>query len=156
VTRFACEGGGVREELALSEAFERAGEFDLIHSFVGERAHPRLVSTDYFASIENLSARGCRLVMRGKRLPALAPGDRLRLRLAGSARGEGRSVSLELETRWVRPGRGKKVKHLTLGASFVGLSAGARTRLSSLLKLRDFRPTIQLQPLGRTAGRRRG
>ena len=108
------------------------------------------------ASIENLSARGCRLVMSGKRLPALAPGDRLRLRLSGSARGAGRSVSLALETRWVRPGRGKKEKRLTLGASFVGLSAGARARLSSILKLRDFRPTIQLEPLARTSGRRRG
>jgi len=38
VTRFGCEGSGVREELALAEAFERASEFDLIHTFVGERA----------------------------------------------------------------------------------------------------------------------
>lgn len=98
------------------------------------------------ASLENLSGRGCRLVMSGARLPALKAGDHLLLRLAGSARGAGRGVSLHLEARWVRTGRGKKPKRLTLGAAFVGLSPGARTRLTSILKLRDFRPTILLEP----------
>jgi hypothetical protein len=107
------------------------------------------------ASIENLSGRGCRLVMSGSRLPALRPGDHRRLRLSGSARGERRRVSLDLEIRWVRRGRGKKAQRLTLGASFVNLSAGAQDRLASILKLRDFRPTILLEPPRKTARPRR-
>jgi hypothetical protein len=97
------------------------------------------------ASVENLSGRGCRLVLHGRRLPVLQTGDRLRLLLSGSARGAARRVALDLETRWMRSGGGRKAKRLTIGAAFVGLSPTARARLSSILKLRDFRPTILLE-----------
>jgi hypothetical protein len=107
------------------------------------------------ARVDNLSPRGCRLIMSGARLPALEAGDRLRLRLSGSGRGAGRSVALDLETRWVRAGRGKKRKRLTLGAAFVGLSPSARARLDTILKLRDFRPTILLESPRKAARRRR-
>ena len=95
--------------------------------------------------------------MSGARLPALAPGDRLRLRLSGSARGAGRSVALDLETRWVRPGRGKKdeAPHPRRRLRRP-VGRGPRPPHARILKLRDFRPTIVLEPLARTAGRRRG
>ena len=38
VSCFPCEATRGSEALALSQAFERANEFDLIHSFLGERA----------------------------------------------------------------------------------------------------------------------
>jgi mannose-6-phosphate isomerase-like protein (cupin superfamily) len=38
VIQFTCQANVAREEFALSEAFARAAEFDLIHSFLRERA----------------------------------------------------------------------------------------------------------------------
>jgi hypothetical protein len=107
------------------------------------------------ASLDDLSPRGCRLIMSGARLPALKTGDRLRLRVSGSGLGAGRSVALDLETRWVRAGRGRKAKRLTMGAAFVGLSPRARARLDTILKLRDFRPTLLLERPSQTSRRRR-
>lgn len=104
------------------------------------------------AYVENLSRRGCRLALAGARRPSLAPGSRLRMTLAGSGRGEKREVALNLEVRWVRAGRTRGASRLLVGAAFVGLSASARARLASILRLRDLRPTIRIRKA--TAGRR--
>jgi hypothetical protein len=104
------------------------------------------------SAVENLSQSGCRLEMRGARLPALAVGDRLKMTLHGSNHGERRRVVLGLEVRWVRKARGKGGLRLTVGAAFAGLTAQARARLLTILKLRDLRPTIRLQ---RAPARRR-
>jgi hypothetical protein len=96
-------------------------------------------------SVEDLSRRGCRIQLQGARLPALRDGDRLRMTLAGSARGQRRAVLLDLEVRWARATRARKASRLLLGAAFVGLSPKARARLHSILKLRDLRPTIHLE-----------
>ena len=96
------------------------------------------------ASVENLSRRGCRLALAGAPRSALAVGDRLRMTLSGSGRGEKRQVALSLEVRWVRAGRGPGGPRLVAGAAFVGLSKDARARLASILRLRDLRPTIRI------------
>jgi hypothetical protein len=88
----------------------------------------------------NLSPRGCRLDLRGTRVPALRVGDRLRMTV--SSRSRGRRVGLELEVRWVRV-RGQK--KLLLGAAFVALTTAARARLRGILKLQDLRPKIRVQ-----------
>jgi len=91
----------------------------------------------------NLSPRGCRLDLRGTRVPALRAGDRLRMTV--SSRSRGRRVVLDLEVRWVRGARGQK--KLLLGAAFVGLTPEARARLRAILKLQDLRPMIRVQRL---------
>jgi hypothetical protein len=103
-------------------------------------------------SVENLSRHGCRLELHGTRVPPLRPGERLRMTLSGSSKGQKRRVVLALEVRWVRKGRGKGGKGLLLGAAFAGLTPRARARLASILRLRDLRPTIHLE---RVAGRPR-
>jgi hypothetical protein len=104
-------------------------------------------------TLENLSPRGCRLALRGARLPALRAGERLRLRLSGPERGRRREVALDLEIRWVRTGKGGGARRLTLGAAFGEMSAEARKRLTAILKLRDFRPQIRLEKVA-ARGRR--
>jgi hypothetical protein len=105
-------------------------------------------------SVEDLSRRGCRIQLLGARLPLLRPGDRLRMTLAGSSRGERRAVLLDVEVRWARAARGRPGKRLLVGAAFIGLSAKARARLHSILKLRDLRPTIHLTRSGKRRSRR--
>jgi len=77
----------------------------------------------------------------------LRQGDRLRMSLAGSSKGERRAVALELEVRWVRAGRGGGLA--VVGAAFTGLTPAAKARLASILRLRDLRPTIRLESAGR-------
>jgi hypothetical protein len=107
------------------------------------------------ATLENLSRSGCRLALRGARLPALRAGDLLRLRLSGRGRGGKAEATLDLETRWVRASGGGKAKRLTLGASFRGLSSKARERLEAVLKLREFRPTIRFERVSSSTRTRR-
>lgn len=95
------------------------------------------------ASVENLSRRGCRLVLQGTRSPALTKGDRLQMTLAGSGRALARTVSLSLVVVWVRTGRRRG--QVVAGAAFTGLRPGAEARLRSILRLRDLRPTIRLR-----------
>jgi hypothetical protein len=95
--------------------------------------------------VENLSRRGCRLELRGARVPALRAGDRLRMSLSG--RGRGPRVDLTLEVRWLRMTRARRDRRLLIGAAFVGLDPGARSRLQTILKLQDLRPVIRLRRL---------
>lgn len=99
-------------------------------------------------AIDNISRRGCRLDLRGGRVPEIHVGDRLRMALSG--RGRGPKVDLTLEVRWVRSTRTKKGRRLLIGAAFVELGAEARTRLHSILKLQDLRPTIRLRRVAPT------
>ena len=89
----------------------------------------------------NLSPRGCRLELRGSRMPALRVGDRLRM--AVEHRGRGRKVVMDLEVRWVR--KSGSAKKLLLGAAFVDLRPAARARLLKILELQDLRPRIRVQ-----------
>jgi PilZ domain-containing protein len=91
----------------------------------------------------NLSARGCRLELRGARVPALGAGDRLRLDV--SSRGGGRKVGLDLDVKWVRGSRVEK--KLLVGAAFVGLNPASRARLREILRLQDLRPRIRVRPV---------
>jgi hypothetical protein len=93
----------------------------------------------------NLSARGCRLELRGAQVPALRAGDRLRLAVSDRGRGPARKVAMDLEVKWVRGSRAQK--KLLMGAAFVGLTPAARARLRGILKLQDLRPQIRVQRL---------
>src|SRR5262249_21304509 len=109
-------------------------------------------------TVQNFSRAGCRLELRAARLPKLAVGDRLEMTVSGSRAGSRRPMRVPLEVRWVgrvtRSAGGRKV---LLGARFVGLSAAARGRIGTILRLEDFRPTIRTRRLAptRTPARRR-
>lgn len=100
----------------------------------------------------NLSPRGCRLELRGARIPALLAGERLRLSV--SDRGRGRKVDMDLEVKWVRGSR--RERKLLVGAAFVGLTKAARARLLEILKLQDLRPRLRVQRVPAKARRPRG
>jgi hypothetical protein len=109
-------------------------------------------------TVQNFSRAGCRLELRAARLPKLAAGDRLEMAVSGSRTGSRRPMRVPLEVRWVgrvtRSAGGRKV---LVGARFLGLSAAARERIGTILRLEDFRPTIRIRRLAppRRPARRR-
>jgi len=121
---------------------------------VDARALARALST----TLQNFSRAGCRLELRAKRLPELAAGDRLEMTVSGSRAGSRRPMRAGLEVRWVgRVARSAGGRKVLVGARFVGLSAAARQRIGTILRLEDFRPTIRIRRLGpsRAPARRR-
>jgi PilZ domain-containing protein len=125
------------------------------------RASPRLpvalgvdsgdVRSARATNVLNLSRTGCRMRIEGGRLPALQAGDRLSMTLAGGRRGLRRAVPLGLELRWVRTARAGRRRALLVGGAFVDLTPEARSRLSAILRLQDFKPTIRLRGVERAA-----
>ena len=107
------------------------------------------------ATVHNASRTGARLELVGRRLPEVASGDRLVMRLAGSQRGTRRPARLVLEALWVgRPRRTGAVRRQEVGGRFVGLSATLRNRIGAILRFDDARPALQLlRILGPARGR---
>ena len=107
------------------------------------------------SAVHNASRTGARLELVGRRLPEVASGDRLVMRLAGSQRGTRRPARLVLEALWVgRPRRTGAVRRQEVGGRFVGLSATLRNRIGAILRFDDARPALQLlRILGPARGR---
>jgi hypothetical protein len=108
------------------------------------------VDTDSLArslttTLANLSPTGCRLELSGRRIPPMAVGDRLRLALAGSGPGLRRVVRLGLDLRWVRAARAAGGRRrIEVGGRFFDLTPRSRARITAIVRLRDFRPRIQV------------
>jgi hypothetical protein len=99
-------------------------------------------------TLQNFSRAGCRLELRAARMPKLEAGDRLEMTVSGSRAGSRRPMRAELEVRWVgRAARSADGRKVLFGARFVGLSAAARQRIGTILRLEDFRPTIRIRRL---------
>ena len=97
------------------------------------------------ATVQNASRTGARLELVGPRLPAVASGDRLVMRLAGSRRGTKRPVRLVLEALWVgKQRRSGALRRQEVGGRFVGLSPTLRTRIGAILRFDDARPELEL------------
>jgi hypothetical protein len=107
------------------------------------------------ATVHNASRAGARLELVGRRLPEVASGDRLVMRLAGSQRGTRRPARLVLEALWVgKPRRTGSVRRQEVGGRFVGLSATLRERIGAILRFDDARPALALvEILGPARGR---
>jgi hypothetical protein len=109
------------------------------------------------ATVQNASRTGARLELVGRRLPEVASGDRLVMRLAGSRRGMRRPVGLVLEALWV--GQLRRVgasRRQEVGGRFVGLSPTLRNRIGAILRFDDARPALQLVRIETPARLRRG
>jgi hypothetical protein len=97
------------------------------------------------ATLQNASRTGARLELVGRRLPEVAAGDRLEMRIAGSRRGARRPVRLVLEALWVgRQRRAGTARRQEVGGRFVGLSPTLRNRIGAILRFDDARPELQL------------
>ncbi len=111
------------------------------------------------ATVQNASRTGARLELVGRRLPEVASGDRLLMRLAGSRRGTRRKAPLVLEALWVgRQQKSGALRRQEVGGRFVGLSATLRARIGAILRFDDARPAFELVRIegpGRKAHARR-
>jgi hypothetical protein len=108
------------------------------------------------ATVHNASRTGARLELVGPRLPEVAAGDRLRMRLAGSRSGSRRPVGLVLEALWVgRQRRARGLKRQEVGGRFVSLSPTLRARIGAILRFDDARPALELVAIEASVGRRR-
>jgi len=102
------------------------------------------------ASIQNLSKSGCRVELRGRRLPRVVPGACLHMALSaatGARGGARRSLRLLLDVRWVGPERreeNEKGPSMMVGGRFVDPDAVIRRRLDAVLGFRDCRPRIRI------------
>jgi len=97
------------------------------------------------ATVQNASRAGARLELVGRRLPEVASGDRLVMRLAGSRRGTRRPARLMLEALWVgKQRRAGGLRRQEVGGRFVGLSLTLRDRIGAILRFDDARPALQL------------
>ena len=97
------------------------------------------------ATVQNASRTGARLELVGRRLPEVASGDRLVMRLAGSRRGQRRPARLVLEALWVgKQQRTRSLRRQEVGGRFVGLSPTLRDRIGAILRFDDARPALQL------------
>ena len=97
------------------------------------------------ATVQNASRTGARLELVGRRLPEVASGDRLVMRLAGSRRGQRRPARLVLEALWVgKQQRTQSLRRQEVGGRFIGLSATLRGRIGAILRFDDARPALQL------------
>jgi hypothetical protein len=94
-------------------------------------------------NVENLSRTGCRLEMRGRRLPPIVPGSRVSLALRGGR--PPRSLRFALDVRWVGHERkdGRELS-LLIGGRFEGVDAALRDRLAAVLGFRECRPAIRV------------
>lgn len=104
------------------------------------------------ASLENLSKAGCRLELRGGRLPRVVPGTRVHMALRTLRRGRGGArtslrllLRLLLEVLWVGPEvRREKSRSIMVGGRFLETDAVVRKRLEAVLRFQDCRPTIRI------------
>lgn len=117
---------------------------------VDARAFPGLS-----VSVQNLSRTGCRLELRGRRLPKVVAGSRISMSLRSGR--PPRSLRLLLDVRWVgdqrREGKGRST---VIGGRFTGLDEALRARLADVLRFRECRPSIRMVKIaspGRTPAR---
>lgn len=104
------------------------------------------------ATVSNVSRAGARLELVGARLPAVAPGDRVVMGLAGSHVGSRQPARLVLETLWVGPQhRSGRLRRQEVGGRFVGLSATLQRRVLAILRFDDARPSLVLQAIERAS-----
>ena len=109
------------------------------------RTEAKAILRGLSATVQNASRTGARLELVGRRLPEVAEGDRLVMRLAGSKRGQRRPARLVLEALWVgRQQRSGSLRRQEVGGRFLGLSATLRGRIGAILRFDDARPALQL------------
>ncbi len=102
------------------------------------------------ATVSNASKAGARLELVGPRLPAVAVGDRLEMKLAGSRSGSRRAVRLVLEAMWVgTQRRSGGLRRQEVGGRFVGLSVTLKERILAILRFDDARPALHLTSISR-------
>jgi hypothetical protein len=119
------------------------------------RTEARALVRGLSATVQNASRTGARLELVGPRLPEVASGDRLMMRLAGSRRGTRRPARLVLEALWVGKQRRRgAVRRQEVGGRFVGLSPTLRGRIGALLRFDDARPVLKLVRIETPARRR--
>lgn len=94
-------------------------------------------------SVQNLSLTGCRLEVRGRRLPEVVPGSRVSLSLRSGL--PSRALRLALDVRWVgdRHRNGKDLSQL-VGGRFAGLDEASRGRLAAVQRFLECRPAIRM------------
>lgn len=98
------------------------------------------------ARLNDASRGGARLELFGPRLPAVAVGDRVVMRLAGSLPGRRRPAAIALRVMWVGPVHAVgRVRRQEVGGLFVGLSPGLRNRIGAILHFDDVRPALRLE-----------
>lgn len=116
----------------------------------------RTVGRSLAGSVENVSRAGCRLRLRGSRLPRLARGDGLELALGGGGPERRRPLRLGLEVRWARAaGRAASARReLLVGGRFVGVGPEARARIAAILDFEDYRPRIRVRRIIKNGGKR--
>jgi hypothetical protein len=102
------------------------------------------------ATVSDASRAGARLELVGRKLPPLASGDRLVMRLAGSRPGSRRPGRLVLEALWVGAARRSgRLRRQEVGGRFRGLSPALRQRILALLRFDDARPALRLERVER-------
>jgi hypothetical protein len=109
------------------------------------RTEARALLRGLSATLQDASSTGARLELVGRRLPEVASGDRVVMRLAGSRRGTRRAARLVLEALWVgRQRRSAGLRRQEVGGRFVALSATLRERIGAILRFDDARPALEL------------
>lgn len=109
------------------------------------RTEAKAIVRGLSATVQNASRTGARVELVGPRLPEVASGDRLVMRLAGSRRGSRRPVPLVLEALWVgKQKRAGRARRQEVGGRFVGLSPTLRDRIGAILRFDDARPALEL------------
>jgi hypothetical protein len=104
------------------------------------------------ATVSDASRAGARLELVGARLPEVASGDRLVMRLAGSLPGSRRPARLVLQAMWVGPlRRAGGERRQEVGGRFVGLSPALKRRILAILRFDDTRPALLLTRIERRA-----
>jgi hypothetical protein len=170
----SCRAYGRRHEITLRYDFDpesqrrrlREAMADLRHETRRPRREPRVplaLRTDATAlvrglkaTVSNASRAGARLEIVGTRLPAVAPGSRLVMALAGSLPGSRRPARLVLEALWVGPQRrAGRVRRQEVGGRFVGLSSTLERRILAILRFDDTRPGLLLRAIEPPKKRRR-
>jgi len=107
------------------------------------------------ATVSDASRAGARLELVGPSLPAVSPGDRVLMTLAGSRPGTRRAARLELEALWVGPAhREGRLRRQEVGGRFIALSPTLRDRIGAILRFDDARPALRITAVRRAAARR--
>ena len=100
------------------------------------------------ATVSNASRAGARLELVGARLPAVLPGHRVVMALAGSRPGSRRPGRLVLEALWVGPQRRSgRSRRQEVGGRFVGLSPTLQRRILAILRFDDARPSLVIRKI---------
>lgn len=95
-------------------------------------------------TVQNFSRAGCRLELRGTRLPRMEPGSRVEMTIGGQ-RGS-RRLRVTLDVRWVAAVRSLvKGRSLVVGGRFAEPSKEARERIAAILQFEEYRPTVRLR-----------